>query len=149
MARSSELWDRFQAAMSGQDLEGVVSLFAPDGVYTSYGVAHEGRDGIRGWLGGFLYSFSDVRFDTGVVVQDGDVTIAEWRWHGVQSGPLTMPDGSVLPASGRTLEGPGVTVLRADHPGARLQRPAPGAGAARSAPRLLSGPATGDETARP
>ena len=112
MARKSDLWDRLHAAMSGQDLEGVVSMFAPDGVYTTYGVRHVGRDGIREWLGGFLYAFSDVRFDTSVVVEDGDVTIAEWRWHGVQSGPLTMPGGSVLPPSGRVLEGPGVTVLR-------------------------------------
>ena len=111
MARKSELWDRFQTAMATQDLEGVVSLFAPDGVYTTYGVAHEGHDGLRAWLRGWLYAFSDVRFDATVVVEDGDVTIAEWSYQGVHTGPLTMPDASVVLGTGRVLAGPGVTVM--------------------------------------
>jgi len=112
MPRNSELWDRFQTAMATQDLEGVVSLFAPDGVYTTYGVPHEGHDRLRVWLHGWLYAFSDVRFEATVVVEDGDVTIAEWNYQGVHSGPLTMPDGTVVPGSGRVLAGPGVTVIR-------------------------------------
>jgi ketosteroid isomerase-like protein len=112
MASKSELWDRFQTAMATQDLEGVVSLFAPDGVYMAYGMRHEGRDGIREWLRGWMHTFSDVGFEAAVVLEDGDVTIGDLSYYLVQSKPLTMPNGSVMPASGRVLDGPGVTVLR-------------------------------------
>ena len=50
MARGSELWDRFETALATQDYDGLVSLFAPEGVYIEPAGRHEGREAIRAWL---------------------------------------------------------------------------------------------------
>ena len=112
MAWSSDLWDRFETALTKQDYEGFISLFAPDAVYIEPGGRHEGRAGIQSWLDDWGRSFSDVRFEASLVVADGDVIIAEWTYRCVHTGPLRMPDGTVVPASGRVIDSPGVTVLR-------------------------------------
>jgi steroid delta-isomerase-like uncharacterized protein len=112
VARQSDLWDRFEAAFVKGDYDGLVSLFADDGVYIEPAGRHVGRDGIRAWIDQWRDAVSDLRFDTSLVVADGDVIIAEYSSYSTFSGPLTMPDESVIPPSGETNELPGVTILR-------------------------------------
>ena len=111
MARSSDLWSRFETALTKQDYEGFISLFSEDATYLEPGGRHEGRKGIQAWLDDWGHSFSDTRFEASLVIDDGDVIMAEWTYRCVHTGPLTMPDGSVIPASGRTMDSPGVTIL--------------------------------------
>jgi ketosteroid isomerase-like protein len=46
------------------------------------------------------------------VIEDDDVIVAETTYRSTHTGPLTMPDGSVAPATGKTVDTPGVTILR-------------------------------------
>jgi uncharacterized protein (TIGR02246 family) len=112
VARGSELWDRFETAFVKGDYEELTSLFADDGVYIEPAGRHEGRDGIRAWIDQWSQSVSDVSFETSLVVADGDVIIAEYISYATHTGPLEMPDGSVISPSGTTPRLPAVTILR-------------------------------------
>ena len=112
MARGSELWDRFDAAAVKGDYETVASLFAEDGVYVEPAGRHEGRNAMLAWMREYAEAVSDIRTEVSLVVADDDVIIAEYTWYATQSGRFPMPDGSVIPPSGKTMELPAVTVLR-------------------------------------
>jgi len=115
VGRGSELWDRFETALVEHDFDRVVSLFADDAVYVEPAGRHEGRAAIRAWLDQWGHGVSDTRFETLLVVADGDVIIAERAGAGTHTGPLTALDGSVVPPSGKTVVFPGVvTILRVD-----------------------------------
>jgi steroid delta-isomerase-like uncharacterized protein len=114
--RGSELWDRFETALVEHDFDRVVSLFADDAVYVEPAGRHEGRAAIRAWLDQWGEAVSDTRFETLLVVADGDVIIAERAGTGTHTGPpLTALDGPAVPSSGKTVVFPGVvTILRVD-----------------------------------
>jgi len=50
-----------------------------------------------------LSAFPDARISLGSVLADGDDVAFEMTWTGTHEGPLEMPDGSELPATGLTV----------------------------------------------
>jgi len=50
-----------------------------------------------------LSAFPDARISLGSVLADGDDVAFEMTWTGTHEGPLEMPDGSELPATGLTI----------------------------------------------
>ena len=112
MASGSDLWDRFETMFGQQDYDALVSLFAADAVYIEPGGRHEGRKAIRAWMDDWGHAFSDVHYEASLVIEHGDVIVAETNDRRTHTGPLTMPDGSVIPATGKTLDMPAVTILR-------------------------------------
>ena len=112
MGIAGDRWAQFEVRFGSQDYDGLPELFSDDAVYTAPAGRHEGRDGIRSWFDGWAESFSDVRFVSSLVVEQGDAVVAEWVWRARHTGPLTMPGGSSVPATGNVMEFPGVTILR-------------------------------------
>ena len=47
-----------------------------------------------------------------VIVEQGDTIAAEWTWAGTHTGPLVLPDGTELSATGKRVEGKGVDVAQ-------------------------------------
>jgi steroid delta-isomerase-like uncharacterized protein len=111
MGAGSDLWNRFNTMYNKQDFDGLDSLFASDAVYVDPAGRHEGGDAIRTWLDELAPAFSDVRFETSRLIEQGNTVVAEWTNRCTHSGPLAMPDGSVIPATGNALDSPGVTIL--------------------------------------
>jgi len=101
MGTGSDLWDQFEAMLGQQDYDGLVSLFATDAVYVEPGGRHEGREAIRAWLDDWGHSFSDVHYEASLVIEHDDVIVAETTYQSTHTGPLTMPDGSLIPATAR------------------------------------------------
>jgi ketosteroid isomerase-like protein len=87
----------------GGDHEGFLARQAPDAHWTVPGAELHGRDELRGWLGQFWQSFSSYRHDLSRVEEVGSTVFAEGTWTGVNDGPLAMPDGTEVPATGRTV----------------------------------------------
>ena len=58
-----------------------------------------------------LSAFPDARVSLGSVLADGDDVVFEMTWTGTHEGPLEMPDGSELPATGLTVSFPVAVVL--------------------------------------
>jgi ketosteroid isomerase-like protein len=56
-------------------------------------------------------AFSDVTNDVSRVIEHGDVVVAEWTYKGTHTRPMTMPDGSIIPPTGKTSVTPGVTII--------------------------------------
>jgi ketosteroid isomerase-like protein len=108
---AGELWNQFQTIRGQQDYDGLASLFAVDAVFVEPGGRHEGREAIRAWFKGWGPALSDLRIEPSLVIEEGDTVVAEWTGHGTHTGPLTMNDGSVIPATGNRLATPTVTIL--------------------------------------
>jgi steroid delta-isomerase-like uncharacterized protein len=111
MGTGSDLWNRFETMFNKQEFDGLDSLFASDAVYVEPAGRHEGGDAIRAWLDESVPAFSDVHFKTSLVIEHGDTVVAEWTYRCRHVGPLTLPDGSVIPATGKSLDSPGVTIF--------------------------------------
>jgi len=111
VSNGRDLWSQWETRIRAQDYAGLASLFATDAVYVEPAGRHEGRGGIGAWLGMWNGAFSDVRLDTSRVVEQGAVIVAEWTWRNTNTGPLTMPDGSVIPPTDKTHDSHGVTIL--------------------------------------
>jgi steroid delta-isomerase-like uncharacterized protein len=107
----ADLWDQFATMLQKMDADGFASLFAGDAVYIDPRGRHEGREGIRAWIAGGAGALSDVHFETGRVIEHGSIIVAEWTWRSTHTGPLPRDDGSVIPATGKVIDVPGVTIL--------------------------------------
>ncbi|SFQ95680.1 conserved hypothetical protein, steroid delta-isomerase-related [Lentzea waywayandensis] len=96
------------------DVEGVVRLLDEDYelVDMATGESIRGHDGFRDWMRRSRAGLPDAVAEVMALHQDGDVVVAEVRNHGTHTGTLTMPDGTVYPATGRRLDVRGCEVLR-------------------------------------
>jgi hypothetical protein len=55
--------------------------------------------------------FSDIRMDATLLIEEGDTVVAEYTWRATNTGPIARLDGTEIPASGKTVELPGVSVI--------------------------------------
>jgi uncharacterized protein (TIGR02246 family) len=85
------------------DEEGFLALFAPDCEWIVPGSEpRRGPDEVREHLQLFWVGFPGFHHEIDRVIGAGDdVAVVEGTWHGVNTGPLVMPDGQQLPATGR------------------------------------------------
>jgi SnoaL-like domain len=84
------------------DYEGFLALQHEDGVWVVPGAELRGRDEYRPWLELFWQAFSSFGHDLQHLYEVGeDIVICEGVWSGRNDGPLTLPDGSQIPATGR------------------------------------------------
>jgi steroid delta-isomerase-like uncharacterized protein len=111
MPRVSQIWDRFETALTKMDYDGAVNMFVPDCVYFEPAGRHEGREGVRAWLDEWGRGFAETNVKASLVIEDDDVIVAQWTYRSVNTGPIRIPDGSLLPATGKTLNLSGMTVL--------------------------------------
>ena len=110
MGTGSDLWNQFETMLANRDFDGVVVLFAVDALYVEPVGRHEGREVIRAWSHDWVNAFSDWYFKADLVVEQGDVVVAEWQFRGTHTGPLVMADGSQIQGTGKIVEHRGVTV---------------------------------------
>jgi steroid delta-isomerase-like uncharacterized protein len=111
MGVGKDLWNQLETLVNKHDSAGVASLFAIDAVYTDPTGRYEGREGIMAYFDQADKPFSDISQETSRLVEEGDTFVAEWIWRATNTGPLTMPDGSEIPATGKTVELPGVDII--------------------------------------
>jgi steroid delta-isomerase-like uncharacterized protein len=99
-----------QERYNKRDPAGMATLFADDAVFVDSSGRYEGREAILAYLEALFKSFNGW-FEPGLVIEEGDTVVAEWIWRATHAGPIAMPDGSAIPATGRTVEVPGVSVI--------------------------------------
>ena len=63
-------------------------------------------------LQGYVSAFPDNRFEVKNTVAAGDQVVMEGDWVGTHRGPLPLPGGQSIPATGRAVRSPFVTVFR-------------------------------------
>ena len=94
------------AVAERKDLEGWISLFTPDGVFTdnSVGATYRGRalaDPVRN----FGTAFSNMHRELYRIYADGNIVVVQLALQGTHDGPLQLPCGE-LPATGKKMDAP-------------------------------------------
>jgi steroid delta-isomerase-like uncharacterized protein len=101
-----ELAGRYGDAWNAQDLDAIVAMHAPDGVFHLHapGAAPvEGRDAIREAFAGFLTQLPDIHFEPVRLRAGADFWVLESRMSGTVSAPIEV-EGDSLEAPGARVE---------------------------------------------
>src|SRR2546421_11176101 len=92
------------------DLDGMMSLYADNAVLTTPDGRFEGRDAIRAQWEQQRAAFPDGQVEVHRDVEDRNLIASEFTFRGTNRGALAMPDGTELPATGKSIELKGVTI---------------------------------------
>jgi steroid delta-isomerase-like uncharacterized protein len=102
---SRELLERYVELYNAGDLDACIDLYAEDAVQRmAEGITYEGRSTIRERLARELVGFPDATYTVGSFVEEGDTFADEWTIAGTHTGPFPLPDGTVLPSTGKRVE---------------------------------------------
>ena len=112
MSAYRKLLDRYVERYNAGDLDGVMELYADDAVQGMPDGVFEGRAAIRERLANELEAIPDVTHTVVSFVEEGDAFADEWTFVGTHTGPLRLPDGTVLPATGKRVEVRGMEIVR-------------------------------------
>lgn len=112
MNRYRDLLDRYVEMYNAGDIDGVMDLYAEDSVQLMPDGLFEGRNVIRERLAKELTSFGDLHHRVTSYIEQGDAFADEWVFVGTHTGPLVLPDGTELPATGKRIEVPGMELVR-------------------------------------
>jgi steroid delta-isomerase-like uncharacterized protein len=112
MDRYRGLLDRYVELYNAGDLDGVMDLYAEDSVQLMPDGLFTGRAAIKDRLAKEMASFSDLAHRVVSYIEQDDAFADEWVFIGTHTGPLVLPDGTQLPATGKRVEVPGMEVVR-------------------------------------
>jgi steroid delta-isomerase-like uncharacterized protein len=117
MSANRNLLDRYVERYNAGDLDAVIDLYADDAVQGMPDGIFEGRDAIRERLARELEAIPDVTHSVVSFVEQGDAFADEWTFVGTQTGPFLLPNGTVLPPTGKRVEVRGMEVVRVGQDG--------------------------------
>ncbi|WP_104044778.1 ester cyclase [Arthrobacter sp. ZGTC412] len=104
MGQAREVMDRLTTAMNEKDKETLARCYATEAVgYTPDKGELRGRDAITSYLFDFWESMPDVRYEHAARHEAGSVAVDEGFVVGTNTGPLRMPTGGTMPATGKQL----------------------------------------------
>ncbi|MDH4144632.1 MAG: ester cyclase [Acidimicrobiia bacterium] len=100
-----ELAQRLCDAMNSHDVERLKVAYCDDVENSDPTQVLNGIDAVLAYWQGLWTAFKDLSFVVGPgCVGDEKARANEWIARGTHTGPLTMPDGSAIPGSGRVIE---------------------------------------------
>jgi len=94
------------------DLDACMELYAENASQRMHDSIFEGVDAIRGRLARDLEAFEDAKYVVESFFAQGDEFADEWTFTGTNTGPLRLPDGSVIPPTGRPVEIKGMEYVK-------------------------------------
>ena len=114
MATPRETLHAAIAAWNAHDLPKVAGFYRPDVVLVTPDTGEvKGREQAVEWNRKFMEAFPDGKLEIPASFDSGDTGIVEWVFYGTNTGPLPLPNGETLPATGRrvTVRGIDVSIL--------------------------------------
>ena len=102
MGRPRELMDKGTEAILRRDPEALRDIYAADAVATTpdAGVLH-GVDEIVAYNKAMIDAFSEISYERQGFYETGDAVIDQGEMVGRNTGDLPLPDGQVVPATGK------------------------------------------------
>jgi steroid delta-isomerase-like uncharacterized protein len=95
------------------DADGMTATYADDAVLTAPpGERAEGRQAIHDYWVQLIGAFTDKTGEVGRSCETADIYFGEISFWGTNTGDLTMPDGTSIPATGKSVEVRGVEFAR-------------------------------------
>jgi steroid delta-isomerase-like uncharacterized protein len=104
METSKDLLDRYVELYNAGDLDACMELYADDASQRMHDGVFEGIDAIAERLARDLTAFPDAKYVVNSFFAEGDAFGDEWTFTGTNTGPLRLPDGSEVPATGKPVE---------------------------------------------
>lgn len=92
---TEELAGRYGDAWNSQDLDAVVAMHAPDGIFQLHAPGSapvQGRDALRDAFAGFLTQLPDIHFEPVRLRAGADFWVLESRMSGTVSAPIEVED---------------------------------------------------------
>jgi steroid delta-isomerase-like uncharacterized protein len=111
MEANRELLERYVELYNAGDLDSCMELYAEDAVQRMHDGTFRGLDAIRARLGRDLDAFPDARYVVESFVEDGDAFADEWTFTGTNTGPFRLPDGTEVPATGKSVDIKGMELV--------------------------------------
>ena len=104
MDANLELLEYYVERYNAGDLDSCMTLYTEDASQRMHDGIFEGVDAIRGRLARDLEAFEDATYVVDSFFAEGDMFADEWTFTGTNTGPFHLPDGTVIPATGRQVE---------------------------------------------
>jgi steroid delta-isomerase-like uncharacterized protein len=104
METNKELLERYVELYNAGDLDACMQLYAQDASQRMHDGVFEGVDAIAERLARDLTAFPDANYVVESFFAEGDKFADEWTFTGTNTGPLRLPDGSEIPATGKPVE---------------------------------------------
>ena len=104
MDANLELLEYYVERYNAGDLDSCMALYAEDASQRMHDGVFEGVDAIRERLARDLTAFPDARYVVDSFFAEGDKFGDEWTFTGTNTGPLRLPDGAAIPATGKPVE---------------------------------------------
>jgi len=101
---NKELLDRYVALYNEGDLGACMELYAEDASQRMHDGVFEGVDAIRDRLARDLTAFPDAKYVVESFFAEGDKFGDEWTFTGTNTGPLRLPNGTLVPPTGKPVE---------------------------------------------
>ena len=100
--------------MTSGDIDSVMSVMHDNCVNHDMGTGKvmEGLDENRADMENWTNTFSDMKVEVLNHVESGDTVVTEMKMSGVNTGDMEMPDGSKIPATGKSIEMNGCQVAK-------------------------------------
>ena len=111
MGVNIDLADQAVAAFNTGDVDAYCAFYADDAVLVGPDGTYAGRDAITEMWAASRRSFPDEKLTVNLLVEDGDKVVSEFTWTATNTGEITMPDGSVIAATGKSAEVHGMDVI--------------------------------------
>jgi steroid delta-isomerase-like uncharacterized protein len=108
----TEIVTRYFEALSTGDIDGAVDLIADDADFRTPMGPIANREAVRAFLAGFDAAFPEASYRIDTLLESTASVAAEGIYAGTHNGPLPLPDGSMLAATGREVSAPFVTMFR-------------------------------------
>jgi ketosteroid isomerase-like protein len=104
MGQAREVLDRLTSAAMAKDKDTQAACYAADAVAVTPDEGElVGPEAISSWLSQFGESFPDMSYEYAQKYEAGNVAIDEGFLVGTQTGPLPLPSGETLPATGKSI----------------------------------------------
>lgn len=101
--------DRALSAWNRHDLDTYLQLYSPEAIVTGYTPEPIGVDELRQRYEAFFAAFPDIRLERVDGLEDGQKVAVQFRMSGTHQGEFQG-----VPATGRSVEVEGMTILRFD-----------------------------------
>jgi steroid delta-isomerase-like uncharacterized protein len=108
----ADIVTQYFEALSTGDVDGAVALIGQDADFRTPMGPLPDAAAIRAFLGGFDAAFPEASYRVDTLIESTASVAAEGLYAGTHNGPLPLPDGSMLAATGREVSVPFVTMFR-------------------------------------
>ncbi|MGH9178879.1 MAG: ester cyclase [Acidimicrobiales bacterium] len=116
MGEARQTIDQMTKCMENHDAAGLANLYAEDAVaFTPDAGELKGREAIVKYLTAFTVAVPDFRWESLADHESGNTAADEGWVVGTNTGPIELPDGTVIPATGRPVRVRGVDLATVEN----------------------------------